>query len=327
MSRAQPPLFGLRFFRQGPCTSCQRRNLRTSAIRHAGKESSSPASAPPREAGLDSSKNDDEHVPRPLSRPIGLPHPPKSGENTGIDPRTWQQRRDDFLNWDKHLERRKQLTKQVAKPYFREWSDMRFHAGKTFLAPPSLFRSTRALYFPNLRGRTLSSPAPADTTPLLTGKISVVSVYSGTWAQHQAETFTASHPALDATLARSPGAAQRVDINVEENALRAAVVRLFLPGLRRRIPRPAWDAYFLVRRGLVEGGVRDALAMANSKVGYVFLVDGACRVRWAGSGRAEAGEREGLVRGVRRLVEEHGTATGGEGAAPPPVSAAAPLSA
>jgi len=50
--------------------------------------------------------------------------------------------------------------------------------------------------------------------------------------------------------------------------------------------------------------MREALGVGNSKVGYVYLVDSQCRVRWAGSGRADGGERKSLVRGVGRLVEE-----------------------
>lgn len=54
-------------------------------------------------------KPDNEHNPKPLDRPLGQRKPPKAGENSGIDTRTWRQRRDDFLNYDKHLERRSRL--------------------------------------------------------------------------------------------------------------------------------------------------------------------------------------------------------------------------
>ncbi len=66
-----------------------------------------------------------------------------------------------------------------------------------------------------------------------------------------------------------------------------------------------WGRYFIVRRG-VSDEIRESVGLLNSKVGYVYLVDHNCRIRWAGSGDSEAEERGGLVKGVRRLMDEMG---------------------
>ena len=47
--------------------------------------------------------------PPELIRPIGTMYPPEEGQNTGIDTRSLQQRRDDFVDYDKHIARRKEL--------------------------------------------------------------------------------------------------------------------------------------------------------------------------------------------------------------------------
>lgn len=183
---------------------------------------------------------------------------------------------------------------------------MRHHRGKTFLSPSRLFKADSALYFPNLMGYTLAAPSEnVSTTSVLTGKTSIVSVFSGTWAERQTLTFVGEgqNPALGREVERLMGEGlQRVWINIEEDWMKAGLIRLFLGSSRRGKSRVEWGRSFVVRRG-VDDDVRDSIGMANGKVGYVYLVDGNCRIRWAGSGDADTGEREGLVGVVRRLVE------------------------
>jgi hypothetical protein len=95
------------------CMICQWRSFSTSYRRLAEKEPP-PAPSPPPASPLEGAprsygKAVSDFTPKPLNRPLGLPGPPRSGENWGIDTRTWKQRRDDFVNYDKHLIRRKQL--------------------------------------------------------------------------------------------------------------------------------------------------------------------------------------------------------------------------
>ncbi|KAL8843452.1 MAG: hypothetical protein Q9176_002065 [Flavoplaca citrina] len=254
-----------------------------------------------------------DFTPKPLLRPIGVLYLPKPGENSGIDPRPWRQRRDDLFDYNKHLVRRKELTQQAAKPYFRDWSRTQYHKGKTFISPARIFRADKSLYFPNMVGSTLASPSTAsDTTSVLQDRISIVSVYSGRWAEMQTRSFTddknnselAAFVSQQQDEGRKDGAPllQRVEINVEPDWMKALIVRIFMGGIRKQRRKDDWERYFLVKRGVTDE-MREAMGMANSKVGYVYLVDWLCRIRWAGSADAEGAEKEGLVAGVQMLVE------------------------
>ena len=183
---------------------------------------------------------------------------------------------------------------------------MRYSKGKSFIAPSKLFRAEKSLYFPNLQGITLASPKdPQDTTTVLKDKISVVRVFSGTWAERQTATFVSEkdNEELHNAFEEGQDLAQQVQINIEENALKAGLIRMFMPGLRRQIPEHLHGRYFVIRKGITDD-VKDKIGLVNGKVGYVYLVDTDCKIRWAGSGPAEPAEKEGLVKGMSRLVHD-----------------------
>jgi len=153
---------------------------------------------------------------------------------------------------------------------------------------------------------TLASPKdPQDTTPILEGKISVVNLFSSVWAEGQVNTFTGAplNPKLADVLQNGGSLVQRVDINLEENRMKAWLVKRFMWRMRQKLPESQHSRYFLVQRGFSEL-LKEAVGMMNSKVGYVYLVDDACRIRWAGSGPAEPEELETLNNGLQKLITE-----------------------
>lgn len=110
--------------KDGRCLSCQFRGVggaisfprRYASNSNDVKKTDANSESPNKTSEKDQQKkasgpsSDGEQVfPLMLDRPIGLLYPPEEGQNTGIDTRTLRQRRDDFVNYEKHLQRRKEL--------------------------------------------------------------------------------------------------------------------------------------------------------------------------------------------------------------------------
>lgn len=112
-----------------------------------------------------------------------------------------------------------------------------------------------------------------------------------------------SNPALHEAIAAAGGLGQLVHVNYEDNAGKAWLVRMFRGSLRKKFAEADWDKYFLVQRGITDD-IRESVGLLNSKVGYVYLIDQHCRIRWAGSGPSHPEECVSLARGLTRLVAE-----------------------
>jgi mitochondrial ATPase complex subunit ATP10 len=255
----------------------------------------------------------EKFTPSPLSRPLGLPYPPLPGQNAPHSDMSWLERRDSYTNPDNVQARRRILLRTFLRPYFQEWKRLEHFKGKSFVGSDKLFKRERALWFPNLWGWTLARDGAKgkDTTPLLRGKVSLVGIQSGVWAEEQVRTFLGEkeNPDLQGLIKENGGLVQKVEVNIQDHWARALIVKLFKKSLRKSRPESEWGRYFTVRlgrdtgKGLTED-IRDAMGLLNSQVGYVYLVDTDCRIRWAGSGQAWEGESKWLNTGVMRLVQE-----------------------
>jgi ATPase complex subunit ATP10 len=255
-------------------------------------------------------EKEEEFVPRPLGKPIGFREPPQAGQNTGrekkqkVTGRTFRERQ---------MAKTQVLADEWGKNYFQDFKNIRkYRSGKVFMANPKIFKAEAALYFPNFHGYSLAASV-ADTTPALEGKVSVVNVYSSAWGEAQANSFTGpQNTELKEVLNQNKNVCQKIDVNIEENDLKAWILALFHWSLRRQRNKEDWGKYFIVRRG-VSDLIRETLGMLNRRVGYVFLVDQDLKIRWAGSGDAEGTERDDMNKGLRRLVQDAKSKDNGDG--------------
>ena len=248
-------------------------------------------------------KDEDVFIPKPLGRPIGFKSAPKPGENASI-PKSKKDYSGMTMS-QRNLEKRKDLVEKWGTNYFRDFKNIRkYRSGKTFMANPRIFKKDAALYFPNFHGDTLEGK-DKDTTDVLNGKISVVNVFSSDWGVRQVDTFTGkqTNAGLHDILAQKSGVAQMVDINIEENSMKAMIISLFQWRLKASKAKEDWGKYFIVKRGVSER-IRETIGLLNGRVGYVYLVDQDCKIRWAGSGDAEGTEMEDMNRGFAKMVSE-----------------------
>jgi len=134
---------------------------------------------------------------------------------------------------------------------------------------------------------------------LLKGRVNVVAIYSRMWAERQMETFVDEE--VMSIIRESGGRAQLLELNVEEGRLFRGVLWAFRGSIREK-RKEAWQRYLLLSS--IKDDVREILGLMNHKAGYVYLVDEEGKIRWAGSGDALAAEKEALVGGLKRLIEE-----------------------
>lgn len=241
-----------------------------------------------------------------LNRPIGQPNPPSVTDNTGIDTRTREEKKADFVNYDRHLARRKELTAEIAKSQYEDVYKFRDTAGKMFVSPGAYFKREKSLYFPNFVGKTLSEstsalPGPAATTAILKGNISLVRIFSNMTGEAQTASYFLDGETPETVV---EDGFQVVDINLPDNFATEFLVKWHAKKIRATLPDPARHArYFISRKG-VSKEMRQDLYMENKYSGYLYLVDDECKIRWAACGDASESERNALWRFVAALKKE-----------------------
>ncbi|KAG9124787.1 Mitochondrial ATPase complex subunit atp10 [Ceratobasidium sp. 392] len=209
-----------------------------------------------------------------LSRPLGVAEVPSA------TPKSWSKAREELLDRDKHLEKRRHIVKEVTRGYFHDFHKLKHHGGKMWIAPRVLIREDKALYFPDVTGVTLSDRSATHTTTACTGRITLLSVLSTKISELHAQSF------IEAALKQHKGAPKFQYMQVSEE-LQPTYILSHQNMEFLRVPL-----------------VSDARpGMENKHIGYTYLIDENLKVRWAGCGFARPEEAEALANCTRILLE------------------------
>ncbi|WWD18945.1 hypothetical protein CI109_103401 [Kwoniella shandongensis] len=228
----------------------------------------------------------------PLPRPLGIPVPPTS------NPKSWSQRKQELLDEDRHKAKRKALVKEATQGYFHDYNRAKgAGGGKLWIAPNVLIREDKALYFPDISGRSLLGQN-VHSTDLLQGKTSLVSLISTRISEEHVQSFI--QPVVE-DVEGHPGF-NFVQINHQTNQLKSLLLSFLVSSLKRTIPESRWGTYFISGGEWSEFDVNQPLGLENKLLGYVFLVDENLKVRWAGCGPATDDEAQSLRRATAVLL-------------------------
>lgn len=234
-------------------------------------------------------------------RPVGATEQPSKYDNQGVDGRSFEQRKQDLKNYQRHLARREELKQELFKSSFDAIYKFRDTAGKFWIAPGAFFKKDKSMYMPNFWGQTLSSGIESsDTTSVLLGKVSVVRVFSSVVGEAQTKSFFDVDPDK---LDEAKEGFQLIDINNPDSVVKEWIVKLFKGKLKKQVIPSRHNHYFICRKGITNS-LRNSIKADNVYGGYVYLVDADCKIRWAACGVATADEKANLARFIKALNAE-----------------------
>ncbi|OCF38696.1 hypothetical protein I317_07523 [Kwoniella heveanensis CBS 569] len=228
----------------------------------------------------------------PLPRPPGVFNPPTAKS------KTWAQRKEELLDDERHKAKRKALVKEATQGYFHDYNRAKVAGGgKLWIAPNVLIREDKALYFPDIQGRSLLGQ-DTHTTNLLKGKTTIVSLITTRLSEEHEQSFV--QPVLE-DVAGHPNF-NFVQINHQENKLKSMLVSFLSSSLKRTIPEERWGSYLIAGGEWSKWDITVPLGLDNKLLGYIYLVDPNLKVRWAGCGQATREEAQALRRATAVLL-------------------------
>ncbi len=228
----------------------------------------------------------------PLSRPIGFPYPPRP---VPAPRSTIQNLKTLFSSTEAVAEQRRDLLQEAGKSYWADFHASRLYEGKQWIAPKYPFKADRALYFPNLRGRTLDRD-DADLLSCLNvnrvegvTRVSLIRIFSATIGEKHVHGLGDDVDGL-----------VTIDVNVQANPAKYLLLSLFLNSIRKIVAKERHGRYLVLKGD--QGKNLQGVGVVNAYVGYSFLLDAEAKIRWASSGPLGEEEVERLHSVAKRLL-------------------------
>jgi ATPase complex subunit ATP10 len=246
-----------------------------------------------------------DFVAQPLGAPVGVKRPPLPQDDPIAEEEAMLRLQQGGIKGrlDRNTVIRQDLLKGLDRSHVRDYKNITKApmGGKFYLGNKALYKSELSLYWPNLLGKTLAGEQ-TSTTELLSGMISVVCLFQRQWAFDQTTTFVGSkeNPQLAELLSQNSDVAQKIEINMEHVSAVGIFGWLFQWQLRRQRTEQEQHDY-LVLSGFPQSQ-RESLGIMNNSIGYVFLVDQNCRIRWSGCAQGTDEEKQTLWQGVNTLI-------------------------
>jgi len=218
-----------------------------------------------------------------LPRPLGVSEPPRTTQLT------WEERKANFLDYDKHLEERRHLMKELAtKGYWTDMTRLSDFGGKMWIGAPALIKDSASLYFPDVEGTTLNPKVTVHTTDLCKDHVSIIAILTTLLSESHVKSFV--EPVLK-EYDSNPNF-RYIQINLQENRLKSILVSMLINRLKGNVPEKYHSTYMLSHQNMEY--VREDLGLLNKHIGFVYLVDENVKVRWAGCAFARDEERTSL---------------------------------
>lgn len=236
-----------------------------------------------------------EHVVQQLTKPIGLLKPP-TNKTIYSKGNTFR----DLFDKEKTVRRTEELTLEFGKSGMYEMHTFRKTDGKLFYPPKSYWKSDKSLYFPHIKGHSISKGSKTiSIEDKMRGKISIVRIFGSKVGED------ITNPYLDIVNPLLNKVTQIIQVSWIENRLKSFIMKLSLRNIRANVPIAYHENYFHCKREQLPFSIRENLQINNLYAGFILLVDPKLKIRWMASGKPSDEDLKNLVRCVKGIQKEN----------------------